>query len=130
MTLHVLTILPDRITIPVQSGETILEASRRYGFSFRIGCKEGGCGICKVKLVSGEIDYQKVVADTVITQSEKSEGVCLLCRAVPQKDVVISLEDSIKLIRGPFSEKLSKKALKCIEKQRTINREQPRTSEA
>jgi CDP-4-dehydro-6-deoxyglucose reductase len=130
MNLHVLTILPDRITIPVRPGETILEASRRYGYSFRIGCKEGGCGICKVKVLSGRIGYNKVVADSVVTESERSEGICLLCRAIPRTDVEVILENKLKLIHGPFSEKLYKKALKCIEKHRATNRKQPHASKA
>lgn len=109
---YVMTFSPEGIRIPVLSGETILEASRRYGLSFRIGCREGGCGICKVKLLSGKIRYQKTVSESVISQNEQEQGIFLLCRAVPMSDINISLASSIHIVRAPFSEQFSERALK------------------
>ncbi len=89
----VLTVLPEGERIKVKDGETILEALYAAGFSYRIGCRRGGCAICKVDLREGEVTYPKKVADTVLTPEEKADGTCLSCRAVPSGDVTIELRN-------------------------------------
>lgn len=79
------------VSVESRPGEPILGALCRRGYSYRFGCRRGGCGVCKVHLVSGEVEYPKVVAKTVLSQTDRDEGVCLSCRAVPLTDVVIRL---------------------------------------
>lgn len=88
-----MTILPDGQQVPVRQGETILEALYASGYSFRVGCRRGGCAICKVDLRSGDVTYNRVVAEAVLTPEERADGTCLTCRAVPQTDVSIELRD-------------------------------------
>ncbi len=45
----ILTVLPDGTRIPIREGETILDSCRRYGYSLRVGCKEGGCGVTRTR---------------------------------------------------------------------------------
>ena len=73
--------------------ETVLAALHRAGHAVRSGCRRGGCGICKLDLVSGEVAYDHVVAESVLSPQEKAEGACLSCRAVPEGDVVIRLRE-------------------------------------
>lgn len=108
---HVVTILPDGARFPVRPGETLLAAARRYGFAYRVGCREGGCGACKLELVSGELVYSKTVATSVLSDQEHARGICLPCRAVPVTDVVIRLDATDRLRRGPFSDRLAKRDL-------------------
>jgi ferredoxin len=91
------TVLPDRVTVPVAEGETVLAALGRAGLRYRIGCRRGGCGICKLHLVLGEVRYERPIADSVLSDEEKVEGVCLSCRAVPITDVVVELQDGDRL---------------------------------
>lgn len=79
------------LDIPARDGETILAALYRAGYAFRIGCRRGGCGICKVDLRSGHVDYTVAVCDQVLTPQERDSGVALACRAVPTDDVVIAV---------------------------------------
>ncbi|HWI55396.1 MAG TPA: 2Fe-2S iron-sulfur cluster-binding protein, partial [Desulfobacteria bacterium] len=52
-----LTILPDNLSVDVNSGETILEAVRRIGINLASSCGGSGtCGKCKVELVSGNVE--------------------------------------------------------------------------
>ena len=92
-------ILPDGVRVVVRDAETLLAALARAGLRYRAGCKRGGCGICKVALRLGAVDYERPVADTVLTDDERVEGVCLSCRAVPRTDVVIELQDGDRLRR-------------------------------
>lgn len=81
-------------------GEAILGALCRRGYSYKFGCRRGGCGVCKVHLVSGQVAYPKTVADSVLPESDRVGGVCLTCRAVPVTDVVIRLGDDDQLRRA------------------------------
>jgi ferredoxin len=107
----VLTILPDEMRLVVRGGETIFQALRRYGFALRAGCREGGCGICVLQLVSGETYDLLPVADTVLTHEDRASGKCLPCRAVPTTDVVIRHDPQGSLRRSPYSEKLAARDL-------------------
>lgn len=81
------------VTVSAKPGEPILAALARAGYSYRSGCRRGGCGFCKVEIVEGAVGYPVRVADTVLSPAERRDGVCLSCRAVPSTDVVIRLRD-------------------------------------
>ena len=110
--INVLTVLPDGTRIPVRQGETMLGASRRYGFGYTVGCREGGCGGCALQLVAGNIVYEKTVAQSVLSDEDRAKGVCLPCRAVPTTDAVIRLNRTDRLRRGPFSDRLAERDLR------------------
>lgn len=87
------------VVIETRSGEAILGALCRRGYTYKFGCRRGGCGVCKVHLVSGEVAYPKAVAETVLPEGDRCAGVCLSCRAVPVTDVVIRLDAEDQLRR-------------------------------
>jgi ferredoxin len=93
------TILPDGIQVTTGDDETLLRALARAGLRYRVGCKRGGCGVCKVQLKLGEVRYERPVADSVLSDDERVEGVCLSCRAVPLTNVVIELQEGDRLRR-------------------------------
>ena len=41
------------VELECREGETIMGSLSRHGFTYRIGCRRGGCGFCKVDLLSG-----------------------------------------------------------------------------
>jgi CDP-4-dehydro-6-deoxyglucose reductase len=93
------TVLPDGVRISAADGETVLAALGRAGLRYRIGCRRGGCGICKLQLIGGEVRYEKPVAESVLSDDEKVEGICLSCRAVPITNVIIELQEGDRLRR-------------------------------
>jgi CDP-4-dehydro-6-deoxyglucose reductase len=92
-------IQPDGIRVSAAEGETLLRALARAGLRYRVGCKRGGCGICKVHLVAGEVAYERPIAPQVLSDDERVEGICLSCRAVPLTNVVIELQEGDRLRR-------------------------------
>ena len=45
----------------VVDGETLLKASERcLGHIIKVGCRGGGCGVCKVKVVKGDYETGKM----------------------------------------------------------------------
>lgn len=87
------------VEVESQPGEPILGTLCRAGYTYRFGCRRGGCGVCKVYLVSGQVVYPKAVAETVLSTTDRLDGVCLSCRAVPISDVVIRLDATDRLRR-------------------------------
>ncbi len=45
------------VTIDYQSSETILEAMERSDIDAQFNCREGFCGVCRTKLLAGEVEY-------------------------------------------------------------------------
>lgn len=84
-----LRLLPAGVDLTAHEGEPILATIVRDGFKYRVGCRRGGCGICKADLLSGQVDYPVRVADSVLTEQEQAAGTVLTCRAVPRTDVVV-----------------------------------------
>jgi CDP-4-dehydro-6-deoxyglucose reductase len=93
------TILPDGVHVEARDEETLLRALARAGLRYRVGCKRGGCGICKVQLKVGEVRYERPIAESVLSDDERVEGICLSCRAVPITDIVIELQEGDRLRR-------------------------------
>ena len=90
-------ILPDGLQVNAAEAETVLKALSRAGLKYRVGCKRGGCGICKVQLVLGEVRYERPIAESVLSDDERVEGICLSCRAVPITNIAIELQEGDRL---------------------------------
>jgi ferredoxin len=89
----VIRVKPGGEVVGARPGETILDGLYRSGYAYRTGCRRGGCGICKVDLLNGEVTYNRTVAETVLTPQERAEGTCLSCRAVPTGEITIALRE-------------------------------------
>jgi ferredoxin len=55
-----------------------------------VGCRSGGCGVCKVQVLEGDYTSKKMSRDHV-TAEEESNGVVLACRIFPQSDIRLSV---------------------------------------
>jgi ferredoxin len=97
--MHEVTIFPDGITVRVEDEDTLFRALSRAGLRYRVGCRRGGCGICKVRLLLGEVSYERPVADSVLSDDERVDGICVSCRAVPLTNIIIELQEGDRLRR-------------------------------
>jgi len=86
--MHTVTIQPSGHAFQVEDGETILAGALRQGFVLPYGCKNGACGSCKGKILSGNVDYG-IYQHKALTDAEKAAGKALFCQAKPITDVVI-----------------------------------------
>jgi len=73
-------------------GETILEAALREGFHLPYSCRNGACGTCKGRIVSGTVVH-KEYEPKALSAAERASGKALFCRAVPQDPVVIEARE-------------------------------------
>jgi CDP-4-dehydro-6-deoxyglucose reductase len=70
------------------SDESILAAGIRQGIGLPYGCKDGACGSCKVKKVSGSVEHGPHQSKA-LSDDEEAAGFMLTCCAKPQSDVVL-----------------------------------------
>ncbi len=86
--MHSVTIQPSGQQFEVEDGEAVLAAALRQGLVLPYGCKNGACGTCKGKIVSGSIDYG-VYQPKALPEEDKARGKALFCQAKPLSDLVI-----------------------------------------
>ncbi len=82
------TLQPSGHVFQVEEGEAILTAALRQGFILPYGCKNGACGTCKGKIISGSVDYG-IYQEKALPAAEREAGKALFCQAKPLGDLVI-----------------------------------------
>ena len=82
------TLLPSKQDFLVEGQATLLEAALRAGVSLNYGCSGGNCGLCKGRVVSGQVKKTRH-HDYPLTEAEKEQGVVLMCSNTAVNDVVI-----------------------------------------
>jgi propane monooxygenase reductase component len=70
--------------------EAVLDAAFRHGYNLVYGCREGQCSACKAYLLEGEV-VLKPYSTFALSESEETNGYTLLCRAMPEEDLVVEL---------------------------------------
>ena len=66
--------------------QTILELSEELAIGIEFSCRVGTCGVCKVKMTSGEVD---MAVDDALEPDDKVKGMILACQAKPKVDVAV-----------------------------------------
>ena len=66
--------------------QTILELSEELGIGIEFSCRVGTCGICKVKMTSGEVDQE---VQDALDDNDKTNGIILACQAKPKSEVSV-----------------------------------------
>lgn len=80
-----------RIHTDLKSGDsppiqTILELSEELGIGIEFSCRVGTCGVCKVKMTSGEVE---MAVQDALDADDKAHRIILACQAKPQSDVTV-----------------------------------------
>ena len=101
---------PSGTEIHVSPDDTVLAGLQKAGYAYTVGCRRGGCGICKIDVLEGSFSYNRPVADTVVTEEERTDGTCLSCRAVPDGDITIEMRDGNVRLVNPFLRQINDKA--------------------
>jgi len=70
--------------------ETVLDAAFRQGLNLVYGCREGQCSACKCFLLEGEASL-KPYSNFALSDTERSSGYSLMCRAIPDQELVVEL---------------------------------------
>ena len=82
-------------------GESLLKGMMRLGRKgIPVGCVNGGCGVCKVKITQGQTQALGPISRAHISAEEESQGYTLACRVGPATDVSLTVVG--KMVK-PFS---------------------------
>jgi len=66
----------------------VLAAGIRQGIGLPYGCKDGACGSCKCKMLSGTVQHG-THQSKALSEEEEASGMILTCCAVPQSHLVL-----------------------------------------
>ena len=63
-----------------------MEHARCHGIP--VGCRNGGCGACKVRITAGSYQTRKMNR-AVLSAAEEAEGCVLACKTYPRSDIAV-----------------------------------------
>lgn len=78
------------------SAQSVLEGMARLGRrGIPVGCRGGGCGVCKVEVVSGCIE-RKAMSRSHVSAEDEEMGRVLACRILPGSDLELRVIGGMK----------------------------------
>ncbi len=92
MSAHV-RVIPSEHEFFVEGTDSLLDAGLRAGLTLNYGCSDGSCGLCKVRVLSGDI---KKVRDHgfALRDDELAEGYALLCSNTAITDLLVEAPEA------------------------------------
>lgn len=83
-----ISVQPSGHVFTAEADESILDAALRQGFTLPYGCRDGACGSCRGKVLSGTVDHGRA-QKTSLSEAERQAGGALFCCASARSDLVI-----------------------------------------
>ncbi len=81
---------------PIPEGQYLLAGMEKSGSkAIDIGCRGGGCGLCKVRVLEGRYSTGRM-SRRQITEQEQADGYALACRVLPESDLVLESDHFVK----------------------------------
>jgi ferredoxin len=85
--LYTIEMIGSEKTFVCRSDETIMAAAERHNIlQLKVGCRGGGCGVCKIKIISGSYEMGRM-SKAHCNEQQKTEGIVLACRVKPTSDI-------------------------------------------
>lgn len=84
-------------TIPLQSG-SLLDAAIEAGVPVPYQCRVGECGMCKCRVLSGQVRSKPHLADA-LSEREVAQGWILPCRSSSVRDLTIAFPKALRRAR-------------------------------
>jgi ferredoxin len=78
--------------MPVEDGQSLLEAAQAAGIRLPRSCRNGTCRACRCRLVAGRVRYR--IEWPGLLPEEKAEGWILPCVALPDDELVVIEADA------------------------------------
>lgn len=99
---HSITILDTGEIYPCEEGQHLLQGLLSLGKrGIPSGCHGGGCGVCKVRVISGRYETM-TMSRAHVSVEEEGKGVVLACRVFPRSDIELKVIGKLQknVIRG------------------------------
>ena len=85
---YTITVQPSGRSFEAEPAETMLAAGIRQGIGLPYGCKDGACGSCKCKKLSGSVTHG-THQEKALSAQEEADGYVLTCCGTAHSDVVL-----------------------------------------
>ena len=73
-------------------GDSVLQGMLRLGRrGIPVGCVNGGCGVCKVRVRDGDVTRLGPISRAHVTAEEEAQGFTLACRVSPACAVTLEV---------------------------------------
>jgi CDP-4-dehydro-6-deoxyglucose reductase len=95
------TVHPSGRQFACEEGETVLAAAIRSGVGLPYGCKNGACGSCKGRLLSGQVTHG-AHQQKALSVAEEENGLALFCCATPHADIEIEAREVLGIGEFPI----------------------------
>lgn len=70
-----------------QAGQSVLSAMQQAGLRcLPVGCRSGGCGVCRVQVLAGEFECG-TMSGAQVAGRDRENGVVLACQLYPRSDL-------------------------------------------
>ena len=77
-------------TFSCAPGQSVLEAIERSGRrAIRVGCRGGGCGVCRVEVVGARAYRALKMSRAQVTDADVDAGIALACKLIPEGDLIV-----------------------------------------
>ena len=83
---------PSQHAFTAEADESILDAALRQGLTVPYGCRDGACGACRGKILSGSVDHGKAQA-FALSAADREAGFALFCCARAREDLTIEAKE-------------------------------------
>lgn len=93
---HVVSIEDSGVQFTCRAGENILKAMERLNRQgIPVGCRGGGCGVCKIKVTKGTYSLRRM-SRAHVSAEEEMAGIGLACCTLPTSDLSLKVLGSIR----------------------------------
>jgi ferredoxin len=86
-----ITVKDTGVEFPCAGDQAVLQAMIHSGRGpVAHGCCGGGCGVCRMRILSGEWSAHKAMSRAHVSEADQKEGVVLVCCVQPRSDLIIA----------------------------------------
>jgi CDP-4-dehydro-6-deoxyglucose reductase len=89
------TLQPSGLSFQAEPDQTVLESALDAELMIPYSCRDGACGSCKARLLSGEVKLERYSA-SALSEAEQAAGYTLLCRAQALTDIEVDVRNVLR----------------------------------
>ena len=88
---HTISIEDNGVTYTCAPTESLLDGLQRLGRrGIPVGCRSGGCGVCKIEILGGEF-RTRVMSSDHVDDDDRAQRRLLACRVFPASDLSLKV---------------------------------------
>jgi ferredoxin len=88
---YTITLVDDGQAYRCAEQRSLLEGMEQLGRKgIPVGCRNGGCGVCKVQVLSGSY-AARVMSREHVSEDDEAQGRVLACRVKPTSDIRLAV---------------------------------------